>query len=284
MSPKRKKSKPLNECPRKGSLKSFFQIVCCFFPFVLYIVVTTFVCPAPNSGFLLIGALGVFLMGVSLSVLIGLGRKDHRSVFSFAVGGLAVGTVLICISSILLYIPGVYLLFDKKFIDFYFAHWMFMSIPAIWYAIFRLSLFQHLRNQKTSRTFLKKSMKGLRNYWWYEQLNHETHLGWVYYMNKIFTITFATALGAQLFLGWWSLFSAFIVIVFVASCIPCSAMWLFASMQITQDEFGKRFTLWSSSIEGKTKRRHGYSSVLHLGGVILPLLVAYASIRLLLRL
>lgn len=265
-------------------LKIFLRILCGIFPPLVFIVMTTFVCPAPNSGFLLIGYLGAFLLGIALFALLGLSRKDHSSVHYVMTGIFVAGIVLICISLILLYIPSVHLLFQEEFVDFYFAHWVFMTIPAIWYAIFRIALFNSFRREKKSRTFLKKSMKGIKNYWWYEQLNSEHGLGWIYHMNKCFTIMFATSLGLHFIIGWCRAFSALIATIFAISCIPCSAMWVFSSMQISQDEFGNKIVLFAPYIKGKTKKWYGYSSFLHIGGAIFPLLVAYASFKLLVRL
>ena len=46
-------------------------------------------------------------------------------------------------------------------------------------------------------------MKGYRNYWWYESIHKEAEIGWIYFLNKAFTVLVPLTIGLHLLLGWW---------------------------------------------------------------------------------
>ncbi len=186
------------------ALASFGQIILLLLPPALWLAVTLFIFPTENSGLLIVGGAGAFLIGVGLLNLTMRCFGKFQYLGCLTVLCLAVGGMLTALTSLILYTPEIYARFDESMISGY-----VLSIIAImWYAIayglvFRSGVQNYLRSRGVSKSRIKKLKKGgLRNYWWYADLHEELGLGAAYWMNILFTVLFFAASMMTVFFGW----------------------------------------------------------------------------------
>ncbi len=192
----------------REKILTFLGVIIFFLPLPAYLLFTGYLYPAPNSGFLCLGYLGCAVVSIGVAIafikLIYFRRsEDHGSKMFLLVGGiLSIGAVLIAISVIVMYVPSVYNAFDEDYVLFYFLMWALLFTPGFIYLAFRMAVNWYLHGRGLSRTTIKKKTKGVRNYWWYEELNQSYHLGWCYWLNKIFTVLYLGAVALHLSFGW----------------------------------------------------------------------------------
>ena len=210
------------------SCSVFFRVLLLFLPMTLYIIFTLFLYPVPNSGFLVLGAAGTFFLGFGLALLSSFGVKKLTcgSVVSIAVS--VAGIVCVVISLFVLYNPFIYSLFDEVYVTFYFFAWLILVVAGIWYAFFRHSIVESLRDKGISRTSIKKHWKGAKNYWFYDALHAQFNLGLSYYLNCIFVIIYPITIGLHLFLGWHQMIGHLIAVLLAVICIMSSILWVYA--------------------------------------------------------
>lgn len=203
----------------------FLKVSAFITPLALYILFTTIIFPAPNSGFLSVGIVGSLVLGVGLISLTGLIDEMYlgNTITGATIGS---GSLLIIISSLIMYIPSIYSMFNEQYISFYFLIWTALIISAIWYVFFRMGVSRFLRNNKISKTSIEKAMKGAKNYWWYEAVNKEHSLGWMYYLNKGFTCFYLGTVLIHLLLGWIRIISPLILLFTCVICILTIVLWL----------------------------------------------------------
>ena len=138
---------------------------------------------------------------------------------------------------------------------FYFITLLFLTLPAIFYLWFRLSVDSWLRKEKrVSKSKLKKLKTGKRNYWWYEAVHAEVNMGILYLVNKLFTICWICAFGLTLLTGMIRVMSIVIGIFCTATYILAIIMLVFSTVQSNLDEFGVPFVLFAR--RRTTKRIH----------------------------
>lgn len=193
-------------------------------PLPLYLILVTLVFPAPNSGFIFLGIIGTFFLGLGLISITGLldGMYFGNIITSTVFG---VGTLLILISSIIMYTPAIYSLIDEQYISFYFLIWLSLIISAIWYVFFRISIPHGLRRRGISKTAIDELKKGTRNYWWYHSIQNIYGIGLSFYLNKLFTILYLGTVVMHLLLGWWRIVSPCIALATCVLCILNVALW-----------------------------------------------------------
>ncbi len=195
-----------------------------------YLLFTVFLYPTPNSGFLALGIAGSFIVGIGLLVLcFCLADFKDCSTFGtllFCCVPLLVGTTMVAVSCVVMYIPEIYGLFDEKYITFYFTMWAFLLVLAILYAFARGNL---LHYTGLSKTVINTSMKGARNYWWYEKLHSSHNLGIVYSVNKWFTSLYVATLFSHVVIGWMRFVMPAIGLMLTASAVLLLILWLSAT-------------------------------------------------------
>ena len=217
---KKKKSKKTDT--KKQSLMAFLRFVALILPFILYLVATVVVYPSPNSGFLVLGYLGCLILGLGLVNIVGLLDEMYLG-HIVTVISLLLGTLLVTASSIIIYVPQNYSQINEEYVTFYFVIWTMLVLSVIYYGFFRGAVRLYLQERGLSKTAIKKAKEGKRNYWWYEELNQQIGLSWIYYVNKAYTLLFLFTVAFQMCLGWWSvLFSVTMVatVVLLALDIP----------------------------------------------------------------
>lgn len=188
---------------RKQELIAFIKFGALILPLALYIVATVWLYPSPNSGFLVLGYVGCFVVGLGLVNIVGLLDEMYLGhVVSTILLSLGIG--LVAASSAIIYVPQLYSQINEEHVTFYFVIWTMLALSAIYYGFFRGAVQLYLLDKGLSKTHVKKSKKGSRNYWWYEELNQQIGLSWIYHVNKTFTLLFLGTIVFQICLGWWS--------------------------------------------------------------------------------
>ena len=235
-----KKKKSKKAAASKQGLLTVIRSMFLILPLVLYLAVTDWLYPAPNSGFLVLGFVGCFLLGLGLVNIVGLLDNMY---FGHAISAilLLLGVGLIAASSLIIYVPQFYARINEKYVSFYFIIWTMLLLSIIYYGFFRGAVSLYLEGRGLSRTHIKKGKKGKRNYWWYEELNKQISLSWIYYVNKTFTLLFLFAIAFQVCLGWWSLvfpITTTMTCLLLAIDIPMFYL-IFTTRHLTQKERGE---------------------------------------------
>jgi hypothetical protein len=198
-----KKKKTKKTDTRKQGLIDFIRFLALILPLVLYLVTTVGLYPAPNSGFLVLGYVGCFVLGLGFVNIVGLLDEMYLGHVVSAIL-LSLGIGLVATSSAIIYVPQLYSQINEEAVTFYFVIWTMIVLSVIYYCFFRGAVRLYLQEMGLSKTAVKKAKEGKRNYWWYEELNQQIGLSWIYYVNKVYTLLFLFAVAFQIFLGWWS--------------------------------------------------------------------------------
>ena len=131
-----KKKSPANYSKMKAV--GFLKFIALIFPLLTYVIITTFVFPAPNSGFIFLGIIGSFIFGFGLVDIVGyldnLNLGIQVSGFAFGLGGIMTG-----ISSVIMYIPAIYATIDEQQVSYYFLFFYLGGYPSFDYLIHILS-------------------------------------------------------------------------------------------------------------------------------------------------
>ena len=197
------KNKKANKADtRKQGLLAFIRFLALILPIALYIVTTVWLYPAPNSGFLVLGYVGCFVLGLGFVNIVGLLDKMY---WGHAVSAilLSLGIGLVATSSVIIYVPQLYSQINEEYVTFYFVIWTMIALSVIYYGFFRGAVQLYLRDKGLSKSKIKKAKEGWRNYWWYEEINQQIGLSWIYYVNKTYTLLFLCTIVLHLCLGWW---------------------------------------------------------------------------------
>lgn len=223
---KRKKSKKEEKNQR---VVAFLRVSAFLFPLPVYLLFVLFLFPVPNSGFLVLGIVGSFAIGLGLMNVAGLYDDNYlgHEVTGITLG---IGSLLILVSSVIMYVPAIYAKFDERYVTLYYLVWTALVICAIWYMFFRHGVQLHLRDQGISKTAIEKTMTGKRNFWWYEAAQKEFHLGWIYHLNKGFTVLFVIVCVVHLLTGWIKTVSIIAAVGACLLCAMCAPMWVLSSL------------------------------------------------------
>lgn len=223
---KKKKSKRRNKNP---SIVALLRVSAFLFPLPVYLFFVLFLFPAPNSGFLVLGIVGSFAVGAGLMNIAGLYDDNY---LGHAITGVALGfgSLLILVSSVIMYVPSIYTKFDERYVTLYYLVWTALIMCAIWYMFFRHAVKLHLRDRGISKTSIDKALKGKRNFWWYEVAQREYSMGWIYILNKGFTILFAIAVIVHMVIGWIKSVSIAMAVVTGLLCLMCEPMWILSNL------------------------------------------------------
>ena len=93
---------------------------------------------------------------------------------------------------------------------------IFLGYLPIHYVFFHLNFRSALRARKYSKSFIDKSLKGKRNFWFYEELNRKIGLGPLYWLHKSYVCLYPGVFAFHLLLGWVKPLQ---IISAVATCI-----------------------------------------------------------------
>ena len=124
---------------------------------------------------------------------------------------------------------------------FYFLNIVIVLYNLLLYAIFRSGIYDYLRLSKMSKTNIKQSCRGFKNYWLYQASNIKTPLGILYNLNCIFLVSTTTFSVLALLLGYIKAVQPILFTLSILLCIVEIPTTGLASAYSTKAEFGKRF-------------------------------------------
>ncbi len=253
----------------------FCGITAFILPLVLFILLTN-VYPVPNSGWMVLGIVGCFIIGIGLFNIIAAWIKQYLghklTVACFSVGGFLVG-----LSCLLLYNDTLYALFNENIVTYYFMTSGFLLVPGLIYMLFRGSLKSWIKHHVHKAT-VKEARKGKRNFWWYEGIHAQAGLGWKYHINKAFTIIYGVTLAVHILLGWIKIVTIAVMVGSAVVYVMSACMWLFFSIEENKAYHGTPIVLFARSAKG------GIDSVIFdILALIFPLGCGYAQFKLLIN-
>lgn len=210
-----------------------------------------------KAAFCAVGFIGAALLGVGISLFI-YGKKAYK-ILSPA------GIVLAVLSYILISKPE---LTGENSPLFYYLNIVISLFFIIFYVMFRDGVYSWLRGRKISDSMIKKSKKGAKNFWWYEELHKTFGLSSVYTINKTFTVFFAVHLTVSVLLGWAEPLLYPLAVSLTLLALLTSYISGFARMQRTVEKYGCKFVLC------KLRCQHGKiidSSILDIIASLFPI-------------
>lgn len=269
----------------REEIVGLLSVLSMLIPVGIYLLFTAFLYPAPNSGLMMIGLAGAFIIGICLicipSLLKSIKEGSGGWGIIIAVCGL-IGIGATTVSCIVMYVPFIYEQLDETVITYSVVLSIALLFLALWYIFFRISVSQWMQHRGISKTAFKKELKGVKNYWWYEALHKKYNLTIVYWCNKTFTLIFAVISVLSLLLGWWKGAHLITCILFCLLCAISCFMFGFSLIQWHLYEFGKKVPILYNK-SGRTKKWMLDSGLLRMVIVVFPILLATMIVKCYLR-
>ena len=136
--------------------------------------------------------------------------------------------------------------------EFYFYNWVvvFFLFFLCYMIDFRDGMTAYFRVNRMSKTKIRKSTKGWKNFWLYEQMHHELDFDGIYRMNALFLLIALLTLALHLCLGWWRGVRLPLAILFSACMSVYCPMGCFATVQHNLLMHRQPFVLWQRRKDG----------------------------------
>lgn len=257
----RKKTKK-NKRAKNIRLVAFVKFVAFISPLVIYLLFISYICPAPNSGFIVLGVVGSFAVGLGMVNIAGSLDQLYLGHLVTLIA-LIVGTILIAASSLVIYTPSIYSQLNEDNVSFYFIIFSVLVVTVIYYLFFRHAVTLYLCSGGMSKTSVKKAMVGLRNYWWYDSLKDDMSNQWIYWVNKLYTLIFPCTFTVHLCMGWWK---KMFPIITTSTCLLLGLNFIM---------YWLNFSTWDYA-----KVKHKKTSPLFLlGGFVFPAAACFAIVK-----
>lgn len=158
---------------------------------------------------------------------------------------------------------------------FYVSAIVLALYSVLLYALFRGGIYDHLRESRISKSFIRKSRKGLKNYWLYHQLNKSRPMGALYYLNAAFLILLIIYLPLSVLFGKVG-FMEIPVAIAAALLFFCEipAIFFFTRADAIAN-YGRPFVFFA-----RRREYNGYySSFLFLTSLIIPAALVWVCIK-----
>lgn len=203
---------------------------CLLLPMVIY-TITVFLWDAPNSAWLLMGEAGSFIIGVGLANLAAWIFDEYYGHILTTVSLLLGGGLVI--SSILFMFP----IAGKNIINESAVMYLVISATLLlflgfFYLNFRMGVAEWLKRKKNlNMTQQKKLKKGVFNFLWYLAIQKEVGLGWLFFLNLIFTLAFSGAILISVLCLFFPSFAAENNPLLVISYAAFAVMYMFYRIQ-----------------------------------------------------
>ena len=201
-----------------------------------------------DSGFSILGFLATLTVSIGLAnIFFSLAFQYHGRKFSIIT--LSVGGFALALSSYMIKNPHLY---DPNISTFYCVSLIMMIIiPPIFYPFFRLSVETWInRKRRISKSRYRNLLKGKKNYWWYEALHKEVNLGFIYHLNKAFTILFVLTFALTLLTGLKKEMSLLLCPLHILFYTVSAITMLFSRIQENLDFHGTPFVIFAKSSNG----------------------------------
>lgn len=226
---------------------------------------------APDSGWLFLAGAGSFIIGVGLFNIVAAWIDQYLG-HAVTFGCLGVGALLVTIAELLMFNARLRVLFQEDMVSFYFITLLFLPLPLVYYFLFRCSIPGFMKRKYALRDRdYHKLLRGKRNFLWYEALHREYPMGWLYCLNKSFTIVYGAALVTAILFGFFRKISLITCALLTISFLLLTAMTVFADIQDKIEIYGRPIILFARN---QTTKRFD-SSLFSLLGVLFLLAAAY---------
>ncbi len=249
----------------------FFGILAFLLLLILYLIYLCLFDNKSAGGWPMLGILGCFVMGVGLFNIVAAFIHQylgHKLTAICLLGGgafVALSIFMTCHTE----------LYDEKVSLFYFLSLTFMLLPAFYYVGFRFEVGNWLKKSKRIKNSeFDKLTEGKRNFWWYEALHEKVNMGFLYYLNKAFTIFFALTFVLTLLTGFIKEMSLILCPMHVILHVLTAFMVMFYLIQNNLALYGKPFVLFAK------KGRRIDSVIKDLIMVLFTLALAYVNVML----
>ena len=136
-------------------------------------------------------------------------------------------------------------------ISYWLISLVFFMVTLLGYVWFRGHVFSWLRaGKRLSKTRIKKLQKGKKNYWWYEALHKEVNLGFIYHLNKAFTVLFVLTFALTLLTGLKKEMTLLLCPLHILFYTVSAITMLFSRIQENLDFHGTPFVIFARSSNG----------------------------------
>lgn len=204
--------------------------ICLLLPMLIY-TVTVFLLDAPNSAWLLVGEAGSFIIGVGLANLAAwiFGEYYGHLLTAICFTG---GGGMTAASLFLLFHPAGKNVFSQDAVMYLVISATLLLFLGFFYLNFRMGVAEWLKRKKDlNMTQQKKLKKGVFNFLWYLAIQKEVGLGWLFFLNLIFTLAFSGAILISVLCLFFPSFAAVNNPLLVISYAAFAVMYMFYSIQ-----------------------------------------------------
>ena len=200
------------------------------------------------SGFGILGFLAALAVSVGLAnIFFTLIFQYHGRNFSIATlsaGGFALVLSIYMIKNPQLYDPNVSMFYCVSLV-------MMIIIPPIFYTLFRSAVeMWGIRKKRVIKSKYRNLLKGKKNYWWFEALHQEINLGFIYRLNKAFTVLFALTFALTLLTGLKKEMALLLCPMHVLFYAILAIMTIFSRTQENLDVHGTPIVIFARSRNG----------------------------------
>lgn len=143
-------------------------------------------------------------------------------------------------------------------------------LSAVFYFAYRDGVNTYLRIKKNSKTYIKKSKKGFRNFWLFEKIHKEQNLGLWYYLNIAYLLLLLIVSFVVITVGYLRVMQIPVVVMIAVLSIVETVAIGFWIVNNNIGEYGTPFVLYQKSSFGKP-----HTIVLDMLAIIHPLLFVY---------
>ncbi len=244
-------------------------IVALGLPLFAYVIGISFLTQGRESGWLIVGFIGAFLIGIGLFNIVAAWIGQYLGHFvtaaCFILGALMIGFTVLMLGNDTLYY-GI----DQKVVNYYFLTHLFLAFIFIFYVQFRSLMrlcFHGLMRKKNWKQagFLKKMF--------YEPLRSAGLQEWVYWGNKIYLILYPALCICHLLAGWIKPLAVPFSILFAVLGLLSGVLCFMGSVLENRRMHGRSFVLYARKKDG-----HGVSSLMWLIWACFPIAAAYAQL------
>ena len=124
---------------------------------------------------------------------------------------------------------------------------------AFLYPYFRIEIFDELQSRGIRTRDIRQKLKGIRNFWFYTEVDAAYGLGQYGKMICAYPIVFCWVVGFHIFLGWWDFLAVLDIGVIILLTALCSLLILYTRFRVNLRLFGSRFLLLGRHVRKNRK-------------------------------
>lgn len=226
----------------------------------------------PVGGWAVLAIIGCIVMGVGLFNIVAAIIKQYLGhlLTVICLGG---GGAIVALSVFMIENPHLY---DVDISMYYFITLAFLLVPPFYYFFFRINVIEYLSSKlKRRERTLRKSMKGKRNFWWYQKIHEEFGIGPTYHLNRAFTLLYLATATVTLVLGFVKATIPIICVINLLTYAATAVLSVYASMMYNTNTYNSPIIIFRRS-----PRKGIDSSLLDLSSVLFMLGIGWAEVKL----